>query len=68
MTTPTVSKKLFCFGDVSCAELPVSDYLFKYSRYLHGTSDRLQIGLVFYNKTLKCVASTVEIHKFRDKH
>jgi len=68
MTTPTFTEKKFCFGDVSCAELPLSHFLFKYSRYLHGTSDRLQIGLVFYNTTLKCLASTVEIHKFRDTH
>jgi len=68
MTIPTFTEKNIFLGDVFCAELPVSHFLFKYSRYIHGTSDRLQIGLVFYNATLKCVASTGEIQKPRDKY
>ena len=61
-------KKIFPYGDVSCAALPVSDFLFQYSRNTQGTSDRLQIGFVFDNTTFEYIASTLEIHKFQDKY
>jgi len=31
MTTPIFTQKNISFGDVTCAELPVSNFLFKYS-------------------------------------
>jgi hypothetical protein len=58
---------IFGFRDVSSAELPVSHFLFKYSRNLQGTSDSLQTGFEFCNAKFKCVASTLDIHKFQDK-
>jgi len=55
-------------GGISCAELPVSNFQYKYSHNLKGTSDRLQIGLALHNTTVKYVVSTLEIHKFQDKY
>jgi len=65
---PHLHRKIIPFGDVSCAALPVSDFLFKHSHNPQSTSDRLQVGFVFYNTTFQYVASTLEIHTFQDKH
>jgi len=67
MKTPKFTEKNISFGDVSCAALPVSDYLFKQSQPA-GYNGRQQTCLVFYNTTCKYVASTLEIRILQNKH
>jgi len=68
MKAPTFTEKNILFRDVSCLELHVLEFMFQYSHDRQSTSDRLKIGLAFNNTTLKFVASTLEIHKFQNKH
>jgi hypothetical protein len=68
MKAPTFTEKNILFRDVSCSELPVSDFMFQYSHNFQSTSGRLKIGLAFNYTTLKFVPSTSELHKLQNKH